>query len=102
MLEEKTLSHKSCAVSRYSISRPQPRFRIQIKYFTEKLLLEVVVSHNVLYYQQLSIARYQVSFYANNYFEQLPPCLLVIALVPLKNASALAPFKNEAYMPAIL
>ena len=25
---------------------------------------EGVVSHNVLYYQQLSIARYQVSFYA--------------------------------------
>ena len=29
---------------------------------------EGAVSHNVLYYQQLSIARYQVSFYANNYF----------------------------------
>ena len=27
------------------------------------------VSHNVLYYQQLSGARYQVSFYANSYFE---------------------------------
>ena len=26
-------------------------------------------SHNVLYYQQLSIARYQVSFDANKYFE---------------------------------
>ena len=31
--------------------------------------LEEAVSQNVLYYQQLSIARYQVSFYANNYFE---------------------------------
>ena len=30
---------------------------------------EGAVSHNVLYYQQLSIACYQVSFYANNYFE---------------------------------
>ena len=30
---------------------------------------ERAVSPNVLYYQQLSIARYQVSFYANNYFE---------------------------------
>ena len=30
---------------------------------------EGAVSHNVLYYQQLSIARYQVSFYADNYFE---------------------------------
>ena len=27
------------------------------------------VPHSVLYYQQLSIARYQVSLYANNYFE---------------------------------
>ena len=26
------------------------------------------VSHNVLYYQPLPIARYQVRFYANNYF----------------------------------
>ena len=33
---------------------------------------EGVVSHNVLYYQQLSIACQQVSFYANNYFEKLP------------------------------
>ena len=30
---------------------------------------EGAVSHNVLYYQQLSITRYQVRFYANNYFE---------------------------------
>ena len=36
---------------------------------------EGAVSHNVLYYQRLStplIAKKQVSFYANNYFEQLP------------------------------
>ena len=32
-------------------------------------ILEGVVSHNVLYYQQLSISQYQVRFYANNYFE---------------------------------
>ena len=30
---------------------------------------EGAVSHNVLYYQQLSIAHYQVSFYAKHYFE---------------------------------
>ena len=30
---------------------------------------EGAVSQNVLYYQQLSIACYEVSFYANNYFE---------------------------------
>ena len=28
--------------------------------------------HNVLYYQPLPTTRYQVRFYANNYFEQLP------------------------------
>ena len=28
---------------------------------------EGAVSHNVLYYQQLSIARYQVIFYVNNH-----------------------------------
>ena len=31
--------------------------------------LEGAVSHNVLYYQQLPITRYQVRFYAYNYFE---------------------------------
>ena len=30
------------------------------------------ISHNGLYYQQLPITRYQVRFYANNYFESLP------------------------------
>ena len=30
---------------------------------------ERAVSHNVLDYQLLSIARYQVRFYADNYFE---------------------------------
>ena len=34
-------------------------------YFT----LEGAVSHNVLYYEQLPITRYQVSFYADNYLE---------------------------------
>ena len=33
---------------------------------------EGAVYHNVLYYQQLPNACCQVSFYANNYFEQLP------------------------------
>ena len=33
---------------------------------------EGAVSHNVLYYQQLSVARYQVRFYANIYLKQLP------------------------------
>ena len=34
--------------------------------------LERTVFHHVLYYQHLSIARWQVSLYANNYFEWLP------------------------------
>ena len=33
---------------------------------------EGAVSHNDLYNQHLSIDRQEVSFYANNYFEQLP------------------------------
>ena len=34
--------------------------------------LEGAVSQNILYYQQLSIPRNQVGFYANNSFEYLP------------------------------
>ena len=30
---------------------------------------EGAIPYNVLYYQQLSIARYQASFYANDYYE---------------------------------
>ena len=33
---------------------------------------EGALSHNVLYYQPLPSTRYQVWFYANNYFESLP------------------------------
>ena len=36
--------------------------------FLKNYVSEGAVSQNVLYYQ-LSIARYQVSFYANDYFE---------------------------------
>ena len=32
---------------------------------------ERAVSNNVLYYQQFSTARYEVSFYAKNYFEKV-------------------------------
>ena len=42
---------------------------MDIYFFRENYVTsEGAVSHNVLYYQQLSIARYQVSFYANNYW----------------------------------
>ena len=49
------------------------RSRIQFKYFSEKLRnyfflknyipSEGAISHNVLLYQQLSVARYQVTFF---------------------------------------
>ena len=45
-------------------------FSGKITSFSKTLLLhtsEGAVSHNVLYYQQLSVACSQVSFYANNY-----------------------------------
>ena len=50
----------------------------QFKYFSEKLLFSKTTFRGsrflqcFIYYHQLSIARYQVSFYANNYFEKLP------------------------------
>ena len=43
---------------------------VENNFFLENYVsLEEAVSHNVLHYQQLSIACYQVSFYAYNYFE---------------------------------
>ena len=45
----------------------------KITFFSKTIVTsEGAVSHNFFYYQQLSIARYQVSFYASNYFELLP------------------------------
>ena len=45
-------------------------FFVEIYFFLENYVTsEGAVYHNVFYYQQLSIACYQVSFYANNYFE---------------------------------
>ena len=37
--------------------------------FSKTTLSEGAVPNNVLYYQQLSIALYQVRFYAKHYFE---------------------------------
>ena len=60
------------------ISRPQVwglEFNSNILlriYFFLKIYVtssEGTISHNVLCYQQLSIFRYQVSFYAHDYFE---------------------------------
>ena len=48
-------------------------FFVEMYFFLENYVTsEGAVYHNVFYYQQLSIACYQVSFYANNYFELLP------------------------------
>ena len=46
---------------------------MRINFFLENdVTSQGPVSHNVLYYQHLFIDHLQVSFYANNYFEQLP------------------------------
>ena len=46
------------------------KFSVKNYFFLKNYVTsEGAVSHNVLYYQQLSIARYHVSFYANSYFE---------------------------------
>ena len=43
---------------------------VDIYFFLENYVTLVgAVSHNVLYYQQLSIACYQVSFYANSDYQ---------------------------------
>ena len=67
--------HKKLCAFRCLISRPQNLILIKIKFVENYFFLknndtlEGAVSHNVLYYQPLPITRYQVKFYANNYFE---------------------------------
>ena len=86
IIEEKRHCHKRCVLSDALNSIPQLRSRNQLKYFSEKLLfsqklrysIERVVSHNVLFYQQLSIARYRVMFCAKNYNYQWCPLPLKI------------------------
>ena len=55
------------------ISRPQINSYIMLKkkcfFLKNYVTSEGADSHNVLYYRQLSFARYQVSFYGNSYFE---------------------------------
>ena len=69
--EKTLLSHKLCAL-RCLISRPQlwsrnnsSYFILVRNYFSLKnyVTSEGAISHNVLYYQQLSIALYQVKFF---------------------------------------
>ena len=79
-MEEKTpLSHEvvcfqmldfETSKSNSEVSKSNSNILVENYFFLENYVTsEGAVSHNVLYYQQLSIARYQVSFYANNYFE---------------------------------
>ena len=79
IIKEKKPSHTKLCAFRCLISRPQnlilkSRNRIMENYFFLKnyVTSEGAVSHNVLYHQPLPITRYQVRFYANNYFEYLP------------------------------
>ena len=81
LMKEKTpLSHNGhtkLRAFRCLISTPQIlnlRSRNQIRrenyFFLENYVTsEGAVSHNVLYYQPLPITRYQLRFYADNYFE---------------------------------
>ena len=79
-MEEKTpLSHEvvcfqmldfGTSKSNSEVSKSNSNISVENYFFLENYVTsEGAVSHNVLYYQQLSIARYQVRFYANNYFE---------------------------------
>ena len=78
-IEEKRPCRTSCVLPDAWFREPHPRSRIQFKYFLfswenyfflkHYITPEGAVSHNILYYEQLSIACYQVNLYANNYFE---------------------------------
>ena len=75
MKEKTPLSHEVVCFQMldFETSNSKLRSRNQIRgklLLSRKLLTsEGAVSHNVLYYQPLPITRYQVRFYANNYFE---------------------------------
>ncbi len=82
-MEEKTpLSHEvvcfqmlefETSKSNSEVSKSNSNILVRNNFFLGNYVTsEGAVSHNVLYYQQLSIDPYQVSFYTNNYFEQLP------------------------------
>ena len=63
MLEFKTSKSNS------EVLKSNSNILVENYFFLENYVSsEGAVSHNVLYYQQLSFASYQLSFYANNYF----------------------------------
>ena len=76
-MEEKTpLSHEVVCYPMLDFGTSNSYFEVsksnswKITFFLENhATSEGAVFHNVLYYQHLPITHYQVSFYANNYFE---------------------------------
>ena len=64
MLDFET-SKSNSEVSKSNLNNLVENYFLLENYFTS----DGAVSHNVSYYQQLSIACYQVNFYANNYCE---------------------------------
>ena len=76
MKEKNTLVTRSCVLSdAWFRDLKFLTWGLEIKFVENYFFLENystsegAVSHNVLYYQPLPIARYQVRFYAKNYFE---------------------------------
>ena len=69
MKEKNTLFTQSCVLSDAWFQ--DLKFKFVENYFLLKnyITSEGAVSYTVLYYQQLSITCYQVSSYANKYFE---------------------------------
>ena len=63
MLDFKTSKSNS------EVSKSNSNTLVEIVFFLDNYVTsEGAVSHNVLHYQQLSTACYQISFYANSYF----------------------------------
>ena len=76
MTEEKnTLVAQVCLLFRCMVKDISWRILLWVRsylFLKNYDISEEAVSHNVLHYQQLSITRYQVNVYANNYFELIP------------------------------
>ena len=67
MKEKTPLSHEVVCFQMLEVS--ETKFVEYYFFLANYVTSEGAVSHNVLYYQPLPITRYQVRFYANNYFE---------------------------------
>ena len=69
-------------------------------YFSLKnyLISEGANSHTILYYQPLPIARYQIRFYANKYFDLLPIVSTAFKQLPIVSSA----FNKAEMKPAAL